>query len=154
MQGSTLQRRRTRLLVSAAAIVMFIVLAFEGVFLFWPRSAEGNLVSFVCNLSSKQQAFVVDAKVNLTDGMDKNEAMEVASKVLFEISRQTAEQSLQLLSVNCTYDEEGIWTVEFVLGAPVHDASRTYGGSEATPHVLRTCVIAINPFDRTVKYNG
>jgi hypothetical protein len=148
------KRRRTRFLVSATAIAFLTILTLEGILNYWSPTADGNLVCFVCNPSSSNQAFLVNANINLTDGMNQNEAMEVASKVLFGISQQTAGPSLQLLSVNCSHDEEGIWTAEFTLGAPVYDASRTYGGSEATPHALRTCVMAINPFDRTVKYNG
>jgi hypothetical protein len=46
------QRRRTRFLVSAVAIALLIVLAFEGISLFWLHPEESDLVSFVCNSSS------------------------------------------------------------------------------------------------------
>jgi hypothetical protein len=154
MQGSFWHRRSNRFLVSAAVIVFLVVLAFAGIFLFWHSSAEGNLVSFVCTPSSSGQAFIVNARINLADGMNQNEAMEVGSKVFPEISLQAPGGLLQLLSADSVCDEEGIWTVKFTFGSPVPDASRTYSGSEAMRHVLKTVVMTINPFDKTVKYVG
>jgi len=154
MQVSFWRKRRTKFLVSAAVIVLLVVLAFAGIFLFWKSFAEGNLVSFVCSPSSNGQAFVVNARINLTDGMNQNEAMEVASKVLPAISLQGPGGLLQLLSADSACDEEGIWTVKFTFGSPPPDASRTYSGSEAMRHVLRTVVVTINPFRQTVKYEG
>jgi hypothetical protein len=147
------QRKKTRFLISAVAIALIIVLAFEGISLFWSQPAEGNLVSFVCSLSSSNQVFTVNANINLADGMEQDEAMEVASKVLLVISQQSTGQSLQFLFTNSTNDEKGIWTVEFTNEVAVYDASRTYGGSEAIPHIQKTLTMTINPFDQTVKYN-
>jgi len=127
---------------------------FEGISLFWSQPAEGNLISFVCSTSSSNQAFTVNANINLTNGMDQDEAIEVASKVLLEISQQSVGKSLQLLSTNSTHDEKGIWTIAFTYGAPAHDANRTYGGSEAIPRIEKTLTLTVNPFDQTVKYNS
>jgi hypothetical protein len=64
---------------------LLIVLAFEDISLFWLHPEESDLVSFVCNSSSNNnQAFIVNATINLADGMDQEEAIEVASKVFLE----------------------------------------------------------------------
>lgn len=97
--------------------------------------------------------FIVNANINLTNGMDQEEAMEVASKVVLEISQQSSEQSLRFLFTNSTNDGKGIWTIEYANEVHVFDASRTYGGSEAIPHTQKTLTMTINPFDQTVKYD-
>lgn len=50
-------------------------------------------------------------------------------------------------------DKKGIWTIEYASEVHVFDASRTYGGSEAIPHIQKTLTMTINPFDQTVKYD-
>lgn len=153
MQKPIWQRRRTRFLVSAAAIALLIVLAFEGLSLFWPHPAGGNLVSFVCSPSSSNQAFIVNAKINLADGMDQDEAMEVASKVFLEISQQPVGQwTLQLLYTKSNHDEKGMWAVEFICAARAREANRAYSDGLPTPR--KSLTMTINPFDQTVKYYG
>ena len=150
------KRRGIRYLVSSAAIALLIFLAFEGISLFWPHPAAGNLVSFVCSPSSSDQAFIVSARINLSDGMDQDEAMEVANKVFLGISQQPIDRSIgqsapQLLNTRIKCDEKGIWTVEFIFVIPLREANRAYGGSEAIPRVHKTYAITINPFDQTVR---
>lgn len=147
------QQKKIRILVSATAIALIALLVFEGISLFLFHQAEGNFVSFVCNRSFSSQVFIVNANINLTDGMDQEEAMEVASKVVLEISQQSSEQSLRFLFTNSTNDGKGIWTIEYANEVHVFDAGRTYGGSEAIPHTQKTLTMTINPFDQTVKYD-
>jgi hypothetical protein len=148
------QRRRTRFLVSAVAIALLIILAFEGISLFWIHPTKGSFVSFACTSSSNNSPeFVVNANVYLADGMDQDEAMEVASIFFLEVSQHSVGQPLQLLSTNLASDGKGIWTAKFTLEASVHEGSRTYGGNEATPHALRVYFIMINPYDQTIRYD-
>ncbi len=148
----TKQRRRIKLIVSAGAIALFVILVFEGVSLFSPLPARVDLVSFICSSYVGEQTFTVKANVNLTDGMSQDEATKVASIVLSEISQLPSEASLEC-STNSKCDDEGIWTVEFAFGTRVHDASRSYGGSEAIPRILKVYVMTIDPRDQTVKYS-
>jgi hypothetical protein len=144
------QRKRTRFLVFAAAIALLIVLAFEGISLFWPHPAGGNLVSFVCSPSSSNQAFIVNAKINLTDGMDQDEAMEVANKVLLGISQQTP----QLLYTKSNHDEKGMWTVEFIYIYTMPYGKNLYNDGMGSSIARKSLTVTIDPFDQTVKYYG
>jgi hypothetical protein len=146
-------KNKNSLIVS---VVILGLIAFVGVYFFWPHPETVetvDLVSFTCSASSGNQTFVVKVRVNLTAGMDQGAAVEVARQVFLEISKQSTEwRTPQGLYVNSNKDENGIWTVEFICfytSLLLHEEDDSTGMNI----VRESFIIIINPFDQTVVYN-
>jgi regulatory protein YycI of two-component signal transduction system YycFG len=91
-------------------------------------------VLFTVHLNSSGQVFTTAVKINLTDGMDQDEAVEVATDVFN--ATINAQYSVKSVSM----DKDSVWTVEFRWG---------YQG-EPLGHWFKA---VINPIDRTVVYD-
>lgn len=89
-------------------------------------------VNFTCSCYFLNNTFTVAVEVNLTDGMNQDEAIKVANKV-FEVTIGQAGQPHQFRSASV--DEDGIWTIELTWN---------FG------HWFEA---VINPFNKTVVYN-
>lgn len=91
-------------------------------------------VLFTVHLNSSGQTFTTAVRINLMDGMDQDEAVEVATDVF----NATVNAQYAVKSVNV--DEDSVWTVELRWG---------YQG-EPLGHWFKA---VINPIDRTVVYD-
>ncbi len=76
-------RGRSGLIVFTLCFV-FIFL-FVGVSLNNQASLKNNLENFDCHFSSNSQTFSIDVEVELSDGMDQDEAVSVAINALNKI---------------------------------------------------------------------
>jgi len=144
--------QRKRSLISASVIILLVVVAFAGISYFWFHPAIGDLVSFTCRPSSDNQTIIIYAKVNLTDGMDQEEAMEVANKVFLEAYKQPTERwVLQSFYADPTYDKKGEWIVSF---ACVYTSPFAHHGGEGSAVLRRSFTVTINPANQTATYDG
>ena len=98
------------------------------------NSLTNTPVIFTVRSNSSGQTFTIIVQINLTDGMDQDEAVIVATKVFN--ATMTAQYAVRSVSV----DDQFVWTVEFRWG---------YQG-EPLGHWFRA---VINPIDRTVVYD-
>ena len=105
-----------------------------GVSSYFQKPETNKPTSFTCRYNSSNQTFAVSAEIDLTDGMNQDEAVKVATEV-FKAS-VGAQYQLRTASAN----EQGMWTVEFDWGYP----------GESLGHWFEAI---INPFDRTAAYN-
>lgn len=128
-------RGKTGFLVSVALITVLTVSVLIGISLRHGKTQPNSqMANFTCRYASSDATFNVTVKVNLADGMDRDEAIKVAVEV-FKVS-VNARYALESISV----DKAGIWTVRFSWG---------YEG-ELLGHWFEAI---INPFDQTVVYN-
>lgn len=135
------------------AVVVFIVVIIVSFFVFVYASHQGSPMNdsgennppandsltntpiiFTVRSNSSSQIFTIAVQINLTDGMDQDEAVIVATKV-FNVT-VTAQYAVKSVSV----DDQFVWTVGFHWG---------YQG-EPLGHWFRA---AINPIDRTIVYD-
>jgi hypothetical protein len=145
-------QRKKSLITSASVMILLAVVAFASISYFWPHQAMGDLVSFTCRPSSDNETIIIYARVNLTDGMDQEEAMEVANKVFLEAFNQPTERwVLQSFYVNSVHDEKGEWTVSF---ACVYTSPFAHHGGEGAAVLRRSFTVAINPVNQTATYDG
>jgi hypothetical protein len=97
-------------------------------------SSSNMPVLFAVHSNSSGQTFTIAVRINLTDGMDQYEVVEVATEVF------NATMAAQYAIKSVTVNEESVWTVEFRWG---------YQG-EPQGHWFRA---VINPIDRTAVYD-
>jgi len=105
-----------------------------------PSNSSFQFANFTCAWAGSgypNEAFTVTVDVNLTDGMNLDEAIRVAAKV-FNVTM--GQNMLCELNSTCE-DENGIWTVEFAW----EYASALYLG-----HWFET---VIDPFNQTVVFD-
>jgi hypothetical protein len=142
--------RRKIVLVVAAILVFLVVSAFVGTSLHQQLSrpsdsstnnqppANDSLtiapVLFTAHLNSSSQTFTTAVQINLTDGLNQDEAIEIATAVFNTIVN--AQYAVKSASV----DENSVWTVEFRWGYQ----------SEPLGHWFKA---VINPIDRTAVYD-
>lgn len=119
------------LTVAIALLTFFIV---TGVIFHFQKPETNKPTSFTCRYDSSNETFAVAVEIDLTDGMNQDEAVKVATEV-FKVS---VGGQYELRTV--TADEQGLWTVEFGWGYPGESLGHWFEG-------------VINPFDRTVTYN-
>lgn len=108
-----------------------------------------SLVNFTCS-SSSNQTFIVDVEVNLTDGMNQDEAISVVAKA-YEGARGYSVR-LATRSISGAYiGENGFWTVEFHI---TYTRRKYYFGSCFGISVLHEHFYAtVNPIHHTVLYS-
>lgn len=146
-------RGKTGFTVIMLFISVIIASALVGVYLYGHRPQTNNLTCFTCFFASSDQTFTIDLDVNLTDGMDQNEAIKVATEVFFKVAEMTYKRDVSITESLAHVREEGTWTVgidyvEFVVTEPVHQT-----------HLARFSPIpgyfeaVINPFDHTIAYS-
>jgi len=112
-----------------------------------PDNHANNLsgtVNFTCWLAgSTSEPFIIAAEVNLTDGMDIKEAIEVAT-----ITFETAMGNVSYCIRSANVAGDGIWTVEFSWEYVMGECS-----VDVFPHLGHWFEAVINPSNQTVIYN-
>ena len=101
------------------------------------NTATSNLVNFTCRLSYDGAAFTIAVDINLTDWMNRDEAILVAN-TLFDNTLGQSGQPHQLKSADM--DELGVWTVKLIWGYSTADLMHWFEAE-------------IDPFNRTIVYN-
>ncbi len=94
-------------------------------------------IDWTCSKAARNETFIVTVDVILADGMNRDEAVKVATKVV----NVTMGQNVLHQFRSANEDEKGIWTIEFTWGY----SSETYLG-----HWFEA---VIDPFNQTVVYN-
>jgi hypothetical protein len=95
-----------------------------------------DLVAFSCHLSGHQEAFTMAVDVDLTDGMDQDEAVFVASTLFDNALGQAVLHQFKSAEV----DELGTWKVELAWGY----------ATEGLGHWFEAEIDSLN---RTIVYN-
>lgn len=143
-------RRKARLI--ALTLCVALVLVFVSVSFSNQALPKSNLVSFDCHISSSGQTFSIEVEVELSDGMDQEEATSVAiiafkEKVVGEFS---PEEHLLSLGSNAILGSDGLWTVKLKYThmryglPPTHDKPTIVETQESFEAI-------INPINRTVE---
>lgn len=133
-------------------IILAILIVCIFVVLLSVLNPKNNLTYFTCSPLGFAQVFTVSANVNLTDGMDQHEAIEVATEVFDRAVPVDKKAGVQSLDVK-TYkqDENGTWTVEI---SYIYSVTTTV--IQHFPHYTifhsETLKTIINPFSKTVDY--
>lgn len=100
------------------------------------NTATSNLVNFTCHLSYDGAPFTIAVDINLTDWMNRDEAILVAN-TLFDNTLGQSGEPHQLKSADM--HELGIWTVELIWGYSTADLMHWFEAE-------------IDPFNRTILY--
>lgn len=138
--GKAWYRRRAGFAVSVTLIALLVSLIFVGIHSLSQRPSEndvsGGFVVFSCSPSWNGEVFSLTVDVDLTDEMDRGEAIFVAN-ALFE-NRFGQAMIHQFRSAEV--DELGSWKVTLTWGYSTMDLGHWF---EAR----------IDPFNRTIVYN-
>jgi hypothetical protein len=100
------------------------------------HAATGNLVNFTCHLAYGDIVFTIAADINLTDWMNRDEAILLAN-TLFDNVLGHLGKLHQLKFADM--DELGVWTVELIWGYSTADLGHWFQAE-------------IDPFNRTIVY--
>lgn len=147
-------KRKTGFIALSLLAILVIVSILVGVSLYHqkpPTDGATNLVSFTCCLTSSNKTFTVAAEVNLTDGMDQDEAIKVATKV-FEKEAHSISEAPISFSQTASVSENGVWMISLYR---VYTSTGYFepGHSGLNTRIVRERFEAtINPFDCTVVY--
>ena len=98
------------------------------------NTAALGLVNFTCTLAYYESSFEISVSINLTDGMNMNEALLVAD-VLFNKTMNALHQS-----GSAETDELGLWKVLIIWGYSTLDLGHWFRAE-------------IDPFNRTIVYS-
>ena len=137
------------------SLCIAFILVFVGVFLNNRASPRSNLTSFDCRSSSGNQAFSISVEVELSNGMDQNEAVNVATSALNKMLVVNSEERIGSFGSSADLGRDGVWTVRLKWtritesyfagvhpGSTVPQTQMTSGSFEAI----------IDPINRTVIY--
>lgn len=150
-QAQAWYRRKTGFIVILLLTSLLIGSAL-GVLLYGSKPQKNNLTSFTCLFSSSSQTFTIAVEVNLTDGMDQDEAIKAAKEVFFKVAEMSQKKDVIIVDSLARMREDGTWMVEIdykemIITEPVHQT-----------HIPRFSPVPgyfealINPFNQTIKY--
>ncbi len=147
MQSQVWYKGKVGFIASVTLITVVIVSFLVGASLKPNEPPESNAVNntatenidWTCSLYFHNETFIVTVDVNLTDGMNLEEAIRVATTVFNVTMGQNKLHGLR----SADEDENGIWRIEF-----------GWEYATATPLYLGHWFEAIiNPFNQTVVYD-
>jgi len=95
----------------AFSLCTAFVFVFVGVSLVNQASPKINLTSFNCCLFSGNQTFSINVEVELSNGMDQNEAINVATNALNKILVINLNEQIESFGSSANLDPGGVWTV-------------------------------------------
>jgi len=137
---------------SVLLIGILIVTVLVGIMLYLHKPQTNSLASFTC-LSSRDERFTIALEVNLTDGMNQDEAIRVATEVFKKVSKMNAKEAPSIFRSGAFMREDETWTVWFeyveeIFTVPVHQTPFKY-----SQLIFGHFEVAINPFDHTIMYH-
>jgi len=77
-------------------------------------SPKNNVESFNCRYSSGNVTFSIEVEVELSDGMNPDEAVRVATSALKEILFVNSEEEIGAFRSSADLDHDGVWTVRLM----------------------------------------
>lgn len=136
----------------AFALCIAIILVFVGISFVNQASVKNNLESFSCRFSSGS-TFLIDVEVELSDGMDQGEAINVATCALNRIQVVDSKEQIGTIETSADVDRDGVWTVKLkcmhiIDGNWMRSAEHVPVGTMTT---LRSYEVIIDPINRTVE---
>jgi len=154
-------RSKTGFIAFALLTTLLTVSVLVGVSLYSQKPPTNNLanpVSFTCYPSSSNQTFTIEIEANLTDGMDQDEALRVATRV-FERNIHSHQRSPTSCSSTAFVRTDGIWIVEFDTVYTSTSYCTSYRDAYycacrhlGTRFIHEYFEVIINPFVQTVVY--
>lgn len=100
------------------------------------NNASDDLAAFSCHPSWDAEAFTIVVNVDLTDGMNQDEAILVANTLFDKALAQTVLHQFKSAEV----DDLGVWKVELTWGYSTEDLGHWFEAG-------------IDPFNQTIVYN-
>lgn len=156
-EKKTWPRRRSCFLILAVLTALFSVTGVVVFSLYMQTTSESKSASFACNPPSSNETLMIVVDINLTDGMNKDEALAVAYQAYYNAFGEQGQLELR----SARQDENGTWTIEYCclvdLCRPGCDTNRLYYGSNnRAGHTIqaRFYSFIINPLEQTVTYSG
>lgn len=132
------------------------ILVFVGVFLNSQASPRSNPTSFDCRSSSGAQTFSINAEVELSNGMDQNEAVNVATIALSKVLVINSEERIGSFGSSADLGRDGVWAVR-LKWTRVTDSFFTgvHPGSTVpqTQMISGSFEAIVDPVNRTVVYS-
>ncbi len=126
--------------LSVALITSVVFLTLVGIQVLsqkpYENNASNDLIAFSCHPSWDGEAITIVVNINLTDGMNQDEAVLVANTLFDKALGQVVLHQLKSAEV----DELGIWKVELTWGYSTEDLGHWFEAG-------------IDPFNRTIVYN-
>jgi len=110
-----------------------------------------RIVSFTCSRYMGNGTFAVDVVANLSDGMDQDEALRVAAKILERVvlKQEMYTRPPEAYSLSAYVHDAGIWTVEL----DVSYANAYYCRRFLFARIVHERFeVHINPIERTAVY--
>lgn len=146
-------RRKKSLLVIGAILAFSTVSIAVAVSLKLQEQTLANAVRFACGTSSSNPAFNVTAGIDLSDGMNRQEALIVADTVYARVSGTRRQNVPSSLEFDATANDNGVWTVKFQAVYTITSYFEPGHSGEGTRVVRENFAAIINPFDLTVTYS-
>lgn len=140
-------RGKTGLIAFALCIAFVLVLV--GISLSNQASPKNNLASFDCRFSSS--TFSIEVKVELSDGMDQDEATSVAVSALKEVLVVNSKERIGSFGSSADLDSDGLWAVKLKLTHTITSWQPGHWGSIPTAVTSRSFEAIIDPINRTVE---
>lgn len=140
---------RSKKVIIAVVLCIAFIFVFVGIFLSNQASPKSNFESFNCLSSSSGQAFSIDVEVELSDGMDQNEAVNVATCALKSIRAVDPEAREVYFGSSANLGLDGLWTVKLEWTNVLH----TFPPGHWSPTFLvisESFEALIDPANRTV----
>jgi len=148
-QATPFYKSKKVIIVLLMLIMLLIVSVYVGAFQLLQKLPEANLATFTCRHFLGNETFTITVEVNASDGIDQDEAIEIATRVFNEAFNIQHDNELKSISVVPTCDEHGIWTVDFDIIVTFVRAPSIYWGIRRI-HFK----VAIDPLDHTVLYGS
>jgi hypothetical protein len=144
-KSSFWHRRRTRVAVLAIFLALLIVCAIAFSSLFSQNAPRSELVSFLCRSALGGEASTLALDINISDGMDRDEAVAVVYQVHVRFFNDGGVVEIR----SAQADSNGTWTVEYCSMVILRQPDSR--GHALVPLFYR---VVINPFERTIEYGG
>jgi hypothetical protein len=139
-------------------IPLVVVLIFVSTSLFGQSSQGSEFVSFTCNSTLRNRTFTIPIKVNLTDGMNKEEATAVATAAFKEAVDMGEGSTLKEFSTIADF-ANGTWKVRIssiFLSSPHGPWKSDFEGGTYGSGGMRVMVdlflVIINPNTRIIDF--
>jgi len=142
---------KTGLIVFSLCIAFICV--FVGISLSNQASPKNNLESFNCRFSSGNMTFSIEVEVDLSDGMDQGEAVNVATCALNRILVVNSEERIGSIESSADLDPNGLWTVKVRCTHSITTWMPGHWGTIGTATSLKSFEAIIDPINRTVEYS-
>lgn len=143
--------KKVLIALTVIAAMLAISVYYIGAFL-QPQKTQANAITrFSGRASSSNETFTLDVEVDLVNGMDRLEALEVAKAAFSRVSQIDPERKLVSFESRTFVQEDGVWVVEMNLIYRTDEVFRDSRlGDVETKFDHERFDVVIDPFNRTV----